>query len=51
MLTYIFDSVHYKEVLLRVLHVKHSLWIVGLGQLISKIFISNNLKKQIYGRI
>ncbi len=26
MLTYISDSAHYKEVLSRVLHMKHSLW-------------------------
>ena len=27
MITYISNSAHYKEVLSRVLHVKHSLWI------------------------
>ena len=27
MLTYISNSAHYKEVLSRVLHMKHSLWI------------------------
>ena len=27
MITYISDSAHYKEVLSRVLHVMHSLWI------------------------
>jgi hypothetical protein len=29
MLTYIFNSIHYKEVLSRVLHVKESLWSVN----------------------
>ena len=45
MLTYISNSAHYKEVLSRVLHVKESLWIVGLGQLNIKDFYIENIKR------
>ena len=38
MITYISNSAHYKEVLSRVLHVKHSLWI-GIADI--KLYIED----------
>ncbi len=52
MLQYISNTDHYKEVLSRVLHVKESLWIVGLGQLnIKDFYIEKNKRTDLWKNI